>query len=110
MKISTFTAPHLAYEQAKKLQQQLLADGVPVQQMYLYGSFARETATPQRDIDVLVVVPFPKEKPWELESKVWKMATEIDARMETVCLSPEQFDERLSTLTREVKHYGIPVR
>lgn len=91
------------------MRDRLIAQGVQVQEMYLFGSFARETATVNSDIDILVVVDL-LQGPWKTEAIVRTEAQQIDTRLVTVCLSPAQFDERISSLAREVKHYGISVR
>ncbi len=109
MILSTFTAPHLAHDEAKLLKEHLIKQGIVPEQMYLYGSFARGTATDKSDIDLLVVVNVALEDLRKTESIVQSAALAIDSRIQTVCLPSDRFDERISTLAREIQYSGIPV-
>lgn len=94
---------------AAKLKERLLEHHVPVRQMLLYGSAARGTATPDSDIDIAVVcTPF---RPSRLEEniEVSKQRWDLDLRIETVCLHPEDMEDPYFYLARSVQKEGIPV-
>lgn len=94
---------------ARLLKKKLLSAGLPVQQVYLFGSVASGEATEASDIDVAVIsLPFKKSRREE-NVDFFRMSNDIDLRIETVCLHPEDMENRYSTLVHEVKTHGIPV-
>lgn len=94
---------------ARLLKKKLIEAGFPIQQVYLFGSVAAEEATGESDIDIAVIsLPF-KNSRREENVDFFRMGNDIDLRIETVCLHPEDMENRYSTLVHEVKTHGIPV-
>ena len=77
--------------------------------MYLYGSVAKGTAHPGSDIDVAVVCDPFRATRHEENMAVRQLRRDLDLRIEPVCLHPEDFEDRYSTLVQEVKRHGIGV-
>ncbi len=94
---------------ARSLRDRLKSKGVPVRQVYLFGSVARGSSHEQSDIDIAILCdPFKATKHQEniqflLEGK------KVDMRIQTVCLHPKDFDNPYFTLASEVQKYGIAV-
>lgn len=94
---------------ARHLKRELLAAGLPVDGLYLYGSVARGTARVWSDIDIAVVcAPF-RETRHEENMEVRKIRRGIDVRIEPICLHPEDFENRLFGLAQEVRRTGVAV-
>ena len=92
---------------ARELSDALRAKGYPVRDVFLFGSVAKGTASADSDIDLAIVCqPFRSSRAAENGEFLW-VSKDVDLRIETVCLHPEDFDNRYSTLAQEVKRYGI---
>lgn len=92
---------------AQCLKEKLLERGYPVRQVYLFGSVARGEALPGSDINLAVVSePFRASK--RAENDEFLIAgRELDPRIATVCLYPEDFDARTFALAWAVERDGI---
>jgi predicted nucleotidyltransferase len=84
----------------------------PRARVWAFGSRARETAEPESDLDVCVVVP---EVTADLEQRIrgqaWEVAFENGLVIPTVILSEEDFDHgpmSASTLVENIRREGIP--
>jgi len=94
---------------AKSLKDRLQAAGYPVREVYLFGSVAAGTTHPGSDIDVAVVCdPFLPSR-HEENMAVRRVRRGLDVRIEPVCLHPEDFENRYSTLVQEVRRHGVAV-
>jgi len=94
---------------AKALKERLLSRGYPIQKLHVFGSVAKGQSHAWSDIDIAVLCePFLPSKHDEnvrflLESK------EVDVRIQTVCLHPEDFTNKYWNLIQEVKDHGIVI-
>jgi predicted nucleotidyltransferase len=98
-----------AMQLARQLKEHLRQSSIPVEQMYLFGSIAKEEAHAWSDIDIAIIHrPF---GPSRLQERIAirKARRPIDLRIETVCLHPEDMQNRFSPIAQEVKQHGIPV-
>ncbi|OGJ60319.1 hypothetical protein A3A67_02395 [Candidatus Peribacteria bacterium RIFCSPLOWO2_01_FULL_51_18] len=94
---------------ARRFKRLLLKRGYPVQRVVLFGSVARDSARTESDIDIAVVtLPFLKSQMQE-NVKVFLLSKDIDLRIETVTLHPEDFDQPFFTLGAEIRRTGIDV-
>lgn len=92
---------------ARRLKDALLRKGRPVERVILYGSTARGSARADSDIDIAVVTrPF---LPSQMQENVDVFLTsmEIDLKIETVTLHPEDFDQPFFTLGKEIERTGV---
>jgi len=94
---------------ARKLKVKLRQKGIPVKTIYLYGSVAKGETHPWSDVDIAVVCPPFRPTRHEENLEVSKNRWDIDLRIETICLHPEDFENKYWSLPQEVKKYGIPV-
>ena len=94
---------------ARMLKEKLCERRIPVRQMLLYGSAARDAARDDSDIDIAVICDPFRETRLEENVEVSRNRWDIDLRIETVCLRPEDLEDPYFDLAREVKRNGIPV-
>jgi uncharacterized protein len=89
----------------------LNANNIPVYKAYLYGSYARNEATEESDIDVLIVSPEFDKKDDRIFGKTWRLVTEIDSRIEPYIVGYDKFiSDQDSPLLQMIKKEGIEVR
>jgi predicted nucleotidyltransferase len=94
---------------ARSLRERLLRKGVPVRNVFLFGSVARGTARDDSDIDIAVVCEPYKATKHEENVEFLLEGKKVDMRIQTVCLHPQDFENRYFTLAREIERHGIPV-
>jgi uncharacterized protein len=98
-----------AKQKASQLKKRLLEKGYPVRSVYLFGSFAQGRATPDSDIDIAIICdPFRKTKLDESAEFLWE-SRNVDVKIETICLHPQDMENKYSTLVQEIKRHGIPI-
>lgn len=94
---------------AKELKRRLIEAQIPLRDVLLFGSAARDEATEDSDIDIAVVCdPFLDSKHDECV-QLWKERRPVDLRIEIVCFHPNDFEDPMHGLAQEVKEYGIAV-
>ncbi len=94
---------------AQSFKDLLIRRGYPVKKVYLYGSVAQGAAHPQSDIDIAVVTePFHLSRMRE-GGAILLASKDIDLRIETVTLHPEDFDRPFFALGEEIKRTGVEV-
>lgn len=94
---------------ARKLKQRLLRQRLPVRQVLLYGSVAMGAAGDDSDIDIAVIcAPFRATR-LEENVEVARGREDLNLRIETICLHPEDLENKYSIIGQEVKKHGIPV-
>ncbi len=94
---------------ARSLRERLLRKGVPVRNVFLFGSVARGAAREDSDIDIAVVCDPYKAAKHEENVEFLLEGKKVDMRIQTVCLHPADFDNPYFTLAKEVQRYGIAV-
>ena len=84
--------------------------GIPVAKAYLYGSWARNEANDNSDIDVMVVSPIFDKHNDLLKAKAWRATEKIDLRIEPYTVSLQKFlNDDVSPLLQVVKKEGIEI-
>jgi len=85
----------------------LRAGRFPAAQVYLFGSFAKNRAGKDSDIDVAVV----SDKLSKLENSFWlrRIRREVDLRIEPHSFTSRDFKDETNPLVAEIKKYGIKV-
>ena len=86
----------------------MTAGGIPVVQVYVFGSLAEGNPHPWSDIDIAVVYePFGKDR-LEEHATISHYRDTFDLPMDIVTLRKEDIGNRYSTIVREVNEHGIP--
>ncbi|MFP4449178.1 MAG: nucleotidyltransferase domain-containing protein [Bacteroidales bacterium] len=103
----------MAKKQVIEIARQFLAllrnEGFEVDKLYLYGSYSRETETPESDIDILVVSNSDTTDDYII-GKIWAMTKRINSRIEPYLVSKKQFEnDDTSPIIQIVKKEGIEI-
>jgi predicted nucleotidyltransferase len=92
---------------ARRFKHLLQQKGYPVRRVVLFGSVAKGTARPDSDIDIAVVTdPFRSSRVRE-GGDILLASKDIDLRIESVTLHPDDFDRPFFTLAREIERTGV---
>ena len=94
---------------ARKFKEILIAEKLPIEEVRLFGSVARNEADEESDIDIAIICP-PFLKTKHKENTTFRKARRsLDLRIEPVCLHPQDLANKFFTLAQEVQRYGIAV-
>ena len=85
----------------------LRLQGVKVSRMIVFGSYAKGRAKADSDIDVAVISSQFGSNTMEDMLMLRRAAIKIDSYIEPVPLSPQDLNDRYSTLIQEIKQTGI---
>jgi predicted nucleotidyltransferase len=97
-----------AIKTIKKFVKALKQEGIPVDRVILYGSYAKEKTRPDSDIDVAVISKnFGKDRVEE-GMTLFRIAGKIDPRLEPIPISSESYqNDTWVPLIYEIKEKGI---
>lgn len=74
--------------------------------IYLFGSYAKKKAGKNSDIDVAVVISSGATS-WFKKMKLWRLARQVDTRIEPILLNSSEFIKgNISQMAYEVKRTG----
>ena len=84
--------------------------GIPVEEVLLYGSVARDTAVEDSDLDIAVVCkPFLSTR-HEENMALRRIRRSIDDRISPYCFHPEDFNtDQFFPLAREIEITGVAI-
>ena len=82
-------------------------NGIPVSKVILFGSYAKGMAKPDSDIDLAIVSSRFGKDNWKEMVFLRKLALHIDSHIEPLPFSPQDIDNRYSTLSEEIRKHGI---
>ncbi len=81
-------------------------EGTPVEKLILFGSYARDEADKESDIDLCIISSkFGKDPIDELQFLL-KKTRKVDSRIEPIPISPQEYRELGSPLIAEIKKFG----
>lgn len=81
--------------------------GIIVSKVILFGSHAKGSAKPDSDIDIAVISSQFGKNNFKEMILLRKLALEIDSHIEPLPFSPQDLNDRYSTLSQEIKKYGV---
>jgi predicted nucleotidyltransferase len=81
--------------------------GIKVSKIILFGSHAKGMAKPDSDIDIAVISSQFGRDNFKEMMLLRKLAIEIDSHIEPLPFTPQDLEDRYSTLTQEIKKYGV---
>lgn len=94
----------------KKYLDTLKQAGIPIAMAYLYGSYARDEASQDSDIDLLLVSSLFDTNDDIILSKPWLYTTQIDSRIEPYAVGLKRFQtDQVSQLLEIVRREGIRI-
>ena len=94
-----------AIEKVKKYKL-LLKDHLQLDNVYLFGSYAKNTNTEDSDIDVAIVASNIPEDFFAINPLLWKLRRQVDDRIEPVLIDK---DNDKSGFLEEIKRTGIEI-
>ena len=96
-------------EKINKFVELLKQQGVNISKIILFGSYAKGRATPDSDIDVVVVSNQFGQDTAEEMMLLRKIALKVDSHIEPVPLSPDDLSDKYSSFSQVIRRYGIDV-
>lgn len=86
------------------------SSGIPVSMAYLYGSYSRNEATPESDIDILIVSQIFDEQNDLLKVKAWRLTEKVNNKIEPYIIGLKKFNtDDVSPLLQIIKKEGIEI-
>jgi len=94
----------------KKYCRVLDSSGIYVFKAFLFGSYSRNEATPESDIDILIVSPMFDEQNDFLKIKVWRLTEKVNNKIEPYIIGLHKFKtDDVSPLLQVVRKDGIEI-
>jgi predicted nucleotidyltransferase len=84
----------------------LLKNYFPLEKVYLFGSYAKDTNTADSDIDVAIVVSHIDGDYFSIHPLLWKLRRQIDDRIEPILI---ERDNDSGDFLSEIQKYGIEI-
>lgn len=94
---------------ARELKEKLVQRGYPIREVFLFGSVAHDSTHRWSDIDVAILCDRFLDSKHDENVQFLLDSKEVDMRIQTICLHPEDLENRYFGLAQEVKRHGIPV-
>ena len=89
----------------------LNASGIPVVKAFLYGSYSRNEAQSDSDIDVMIISPVFDKHNDKIKAKAWLLSEKIDIRIEPYTVGEKKYlSDDVSPLLQIVKKEGIEIK
>ena len=87
-----------------------ISSWISVSRAFLYGSYARNEASPDSDIDILIVSPVFDDQNDLLKIKVWRLTEKVNNKIEPYIIGLRKFTtDDVSPLLQVVKREGIEI-
>ena len=81
-----------------------------LKQAFLFGSYAKGTATALSDIDLALVFDhLDQSRVFDEAFEVFHEAQELSASLEPLCFSKEEFEDEQTPIVYEIKRTGIEI-
>jgi len=88
----------------------LYNEGIPIERAFLYGSYAKDEASLESDIDVMLVSEIFEKNDDKLIGKTWRLTTKVDSRIEPFMVGTNRFKtDEYSPLLEIVRQEGIEI-
>lgn len=84
----------------------LLRNYFPLEKVYLFGSYAKDTNRADSDIDVAIVVSHIDGDYFSIHPLLWKLRRQIDDRIEPILI---ERDNDKGDFLSEIQKYGIEI-
>jgi predicted nucleotidyltransferase len=88
----------------------LSSSGIPVYKAFLYGSYSRNEATPDSDIDILIVSELFDKQNDMLKVRAWRLTEKINNKIEPYIIGLQKFEtDNISPILQIIKKEGIEI-
>lgn len=87
----------------------LLAEGIPIEQLILFGSYAKGTAKPWSDVDVCVVSSTFGKNSYDERVRLAKLTLMVDTMIEPHPYHPNDLNNPYDSLAQEIRMWGKQV-
>jgi predicted nucleotidyltransferase len=88
----------------------LNTSGIPVVKAFLYGSYSRNDANPDSDIDIMVISPAFDTNDDRIKAKAWLLTEKVDLRIEPYTIGEKKYlSDDISPLLQIVKKEGLEI-
>lgn len=84
----------------------VVKSGIPVDSAYLFGSYAKGNSNKFSDIDICIVSKKFGKDYFRESVMLGNLANDVDFKIEAVPMTPNDMDDKYSTLASEIKKYG----
>jgi uncharacterized protein len=91
---------------ANKYLEEVIKSGIPVDSAYLFGSYAKGNSNKFSDIDICVVSKKFGRDYFRESVMLGNLANDVDFKIEAVPMTPDDMNDKYSTLASEIKKYG----
>lgn len=92
-----------------RYRQTMMAQGIPVQKLILFGSYAKNNATTASDIDLCIVSPIFGKSRFDERVRLSQIATQVSDLLEPHPYNLTDLNNQWDPLAVEIKKYGIVV-
>ncbi len=105
----TVTEITMLTKSIKKYYAKLIAVGIPVEQMILFGSHAKGSAKKWSDIDLCIVSKSFGKKPFDEMVQLSRYTKDIDDNIEPHPFHPNDLLDKYDPLAAEIRTHGITI-
>ena len=85
---------------------EILCKSMPVKEVFLYGSFAKDNATNNSDIDIAIIIEDLEDDYLDAQTRLFKLRRSVDLRIEPILF--EDSNDK-SGFLKEIKDTGIEI-
>lgn len=83
---------------------------LPIEQAYLFGSYATGRSRDYSDIDLAIVTPVVNSKTsLQINQEIFHRAMRYNLDLEPICFSPEEFEKEELPIVLDIKRNGIEI-
>jgi predicted nucleotidyltransferase len=93
-----------------KFRKKLAKEEIPVKMVFLFGSYAKNRAHIDSDIDVAIILPSGLDYDREKIGEIFWWAKQINVKLEPHILSENDFNNRWFSLPAEIKKSGVEIK
>lgn len=94
----------------KEYLSELTSKGIVIKKAFIYGSHAKGTATPESDIDLMLVSPLFENETDKYMPILWLSRIRTDNRIEPIVVSEKRFiNDDVSPLIEIVRREGVEI-
>ena len=88
----------------------LSQEGIPIQRVFIYGSYAKGEESKDSDIDVMLISEVFDKNDDQTVGKTWRISKSVDVRIEPYTIGRKRFSkDKFSPLLQIVKKEGLEI-